>query len=64
MADVILTNQEAEDLRVTVAGKHLMEELEVMLTKCRLQVDEIDQNRLPALQGRISALKDILSLLG
>jgi len=62
--EIILTDREAKSLTETEAGKHLVEELQVMLNKSRLEVDSIDQTRLSALQGRISAFKDILTILG
>jgi len=62
--EIILTDSEAKSLTETEAGKHLVEELKLMLNKSRLEVDYVEQARLTGLQGRISALKDILNLLG
>lgn len=62
--EIILTSDEARSLRSSEAGKHLKQEIEGMLDYCRLQVDFVTAERLPVLQGRISALKDILNLLG
>lgn len=62
--DVILTAKEAESLIETEAGKHLCQELQILLIRSRLEVDTVKVDRLPVLQGRISALKDILNILG
>jgi hypothetical protein len=62
--DVILTVKEAESLRATEAGQHLCEEVKHLLTKSRLELDTVSVDRLPTLQGRISAVKDILNILG
>lgn len=58
------TNKDAEELTSYSAGRKLVEELKLKLTQSRMQVDTINSDRLPVLQGRIATLKELIDLLG
>jgi hypothetical protein len=60
----ILTKDDAEFLNHHESGLHLIQEIKAMLNKSRLEVDFITVDGLPVIQGRISAFKSILTLLG
>lgn len=64
MDDVILTSDDIEFLKSHESGIHLTRELKEMLSKNRKEVDFVTADGLPIIQGRITAIKNILTLLG
>lgn len=62
--DVILTSDDIEFLKHHESGVHLTQELKDMLKKSRADLDFVSVDGLQIIQGRISAFKTILTLLG
>jgi len=62
--EIILSEDEVKIITSGPAGTNFVKCIEALLASSRLEVDTIDTTGLPKLQGRISAIKSILSLLG
>ena len=62
--DAILTSDDIEFLKHHESGVHLTQELKDMLKKSRADLDFVTVDGLQIIQGRISAFKTILTLLG
>ena len=62
--DLDLTVDDIRYLTSGSSGVKFIAQLEDILHRCRIEADTVDTSRLPALQGRISLIKSILSLLG
>jgi hypothetical protein len=60
----ILTKDDVEFLSHHESGLRLIQEIKDLLNKSRLEVDFVTAAGLPIIQGRISAFKSILTLLG
>ena len=61
---IILTREDVEFLQHHESGIHLAHELKLILNKSRKEIDSITADGLPVVQGRISAVKEMLTLLG